>query len=451
MTGLTGLIDTFLAGKLTPRLDVLSIKAEAEIGAPGAVLQVAKVENDVRLPSNAALDRLIPGEMLAPGAARAAGAAPEAELSIAARLISAVLADLRGEPGPARGTAALLPTQAMPPAPELAGALAKAVSTSGLFYESHLSQFAAGVRPIDALLAEPQGRWASPRAAQVAAQVATQAVAQVAAQPAGADGALPVTSPAAMQGANLSGLAGEPGVAPLLAAAPEVDRPMASVEKPAAATVDASGASRSPALEQEGPVSAATMAADDGVSRADVARLQAAYRWDEPARPPTRESDAAMSGVSHESAGEHHGAAAIAIATAVAAQSAGPLIHPQGVTLVHQQLDLLATSVFRWSGEAWPGVSMDWSVQEEAADREGGAQKDEAPRRWSTTVSLQLPRLGDVDVRLSLSGQSVQARLVAREAATTALLRADGATVAGRFEAAGLRLEDFQVVEAVPS
>jgi len=41
------------------------------------------------------------------------------------------------------------------------------------------------------------------------------------------------------------------------------------------------------------------------------------------------------------------------------------LIHPQAATVVHQQLDLLATAVFRWSGQAWPQVPMDWSIQQE--------------------------------------------------------------------------------------
>ncbi len=63
MTALAGLLDALLAARLAPRLDVLGIKAEAVIGAPGPAVPVGKVDNDVRLPSNAALDRQLPGAM----------------------------------------------------------------------------------------------------------------------------------------------------------------------------------------------------------------------------------------------------------------------------------------------------------------------------------------------------------------------------------------------------
>ena len=59
MSALAGLVDALLAARLTPRLDVLGIKPETTIGAPGPAIAVGKVANDVRLPSNAALDRQI--------------------------------------------------------------------------------------------------------------------------------------------------------------------------------------------------------------------------------------------------------------------------------------------------------------------------------------------------------------------------------------------------------
>src|SRR5690349_7705339 len=123
MSGLTGLIDALLAVKASPRLDVLAIKAEAQIGAPGAVAQVLKVENDVRLPSKAALDRVLPGGPPGLPPAGAARPAPEAELSVAARVISAVLADLESDAGPVRGAAPAWPSRQAPSAPAPAGAL----------------------------------------------------------------------------------------------------------------------------------------------------------------------------------------------------------------------------------------------------------------------------------------------------------------------------------------
>jgi hypothetical protein len=119
MTGLAGLIDALLAARLAPRLDVLGIKGETAIGAPGPAVPVAKVENDVRLPSNAALDRQIPGALLG-GAAHLGGGAPASvatRLSVAARVIGAVLADLQAEPGPVRGACRSWPRASNRPTP----------------------------------------------------------------------------------------------------------------------------------------------------------------------------------------------------------------------------------------------------------------------------------------------------------------------------------------------
>ena len=88
---------------------------------------------------------------------------------------------------------------------------------------------------------------------------------------------------------------------------------------------------------------------------------------------------------------------------------------------------------------------MTWSIQEDDARPEGDAPEEAAARCWTTTVSLGLPRLGAVDLRLSLVGSQFQARLAASEAGTAARLRADSNRLVQRFEAAGLRLQDLQI------
>jgi hypothetical protein len=66
-----------------------------------------------------------------------------------------------------------------PPAPAQFAALLKdAVGKSGLFYESHQAQWAAGEKPLTELLREPQGRLSEPRA-----HAAAQAEANRSAQP----------------------------------------------------------------------------------------------------------------------------------------------------------------------------------------------------------------------------------------------------------------------------
>ncbi|PLC07598.1 flagellar hook-length control protein FliK [Variovorax sp. RO1] len=397
MLGLTGLIDALMAARLTPRLDLLGLKPETTVGAPGAAMAVPKTANDVRLPSRAALDRLVPsgasgGDVAAPSAG-GAPASIDTRLSVAARVIGAVLADLQAEPGPVRGEAPLLLPVARQGAntAALAGTLAQTVSDSGLFYESHLAEFAAGTRTLAQMAREPQARWASPM--MVATLVtAGQGVVAAATALAVADGATP----------------------PALNAAARAGAPESEIAQPAR-VVARSETVAAPAL--------------------DAARVQAAYGVSdaEPEMPVPRIAEQAR--------------AAFDVANTPAPRGA-EVIHPQAVTVVHQQLDLLASAAFRWNGQAWPEVPMAWAIEEEQAKpgaREGEPSDEENARRWSTTVSLVLPRLGEVDLRLSLSGPTVQAHLHAREDSTVARLRGDAGRLAQRFEAVGLQLQQLQV------
>lgn len=404
MLGLTGLIDALRAARLTPPLDLLGLRPETTVGAPGAAVAVPKTANDVRLPSRAALDRLVPsgasgGEVAAP---LGGGAPPsiDTRLSLAARVIGAVLADLQAAPGPVRGEAPLL----LPVARQgtntaaLAGTLAQTVSDSGLFYESHLAEFAAGTRTLAQMAREPQARWASPvMVATTPMTAAGQGVLVAATALAAVDVATPPAPNAPAQ-------------------ALQVDAPEADIAQAARAVA------RSETTAAPAP---------------DAARVQAAYGLSE--APPEMSAPRIA----------EHARAAADVASPPTPRSA-EVIHPQAVTVVHQQLDLLASAAFRWSGHAWPEVPMAWTIEEEPASssaREGEPAEEEAARRWSTTVSLVLPRLGEVDLRLSLSGPTVQAQLQAREHATVARLRGDAGRLAQRFEAVGLQLQQLQVTE----
>lgn len=397
MLGLTGLIDALMAARLTPRLDLLGLKPETTVGAPGAAVAVPKTANDVRLPSRAALDRLVPsgasgGDVAAPSA----GGAPssiDTRLSVAARVIGAVLADLQAEPGPVRGEAPLLPVARQGVnAAALAGSLAQTVSDSGLFYESHLAEFAAGTRTLAQMAREPQARWASPVMVAMTLAPTGQGVVAGATALAVADIAMP----------------------PAPNAAAQADAPESEIAQPAR------GVARSETVAAPAP---------------DAARVQAAYGVSdaEPEMPAPRIAEQTRAAVD---------------VTSTPAPRGAEVIHPQAVTVVHQQLDLLASAAFRWNGQAWPEVPMAWAIEEEQAKpgaREGEPSDEENARRWSTTVSLVLPRLGEVDLRLSLSGPTVQAHLHAREDSTVARLRGDAGRLAQRFEAVGLQLQQLQV------
>ncbi|VTU33320.1 flagellar hook-length control protein FliK [Variovorax sp. PBL-E5] len=436
MTGLTGLIDTLLAAKLSQRLDVLAIKSEVEIAGPGPVIQAQKVDNDTRLLSNAALDRQIAADAPA-GSQPAMAPAPAAQLSVAARAIGVLLAEIRADAGPVRDAAPVWPSASTPSAEALASTLARAVSVSGLFYESHLAQFAAGQRTLAQLAQEPQAAWGAPAAASSRPMPTRVEVTTAGTPVRAAPGASPAWPVADGGPGAISGLLSEAADAP------------ASIESAASSPA----AARPPGVTEERGAVAPRVAASPsethaaaGALRADAVRVQATYR----------QTDAVATGTALDTAALHRladtapGAEGVS-ATSGAARALAPadIIHPQAATIVHQQLDLLATAVFRWSGEAWPGAPMAWSIREdnedEAAGRHAGAT-DEAPaRRWTTTLSLSLPRLGAVDVRLSLAEPMVQAQVAASDPGTLADLRVEGRALARRLETIGLRLQDLQI------
>jgi hypothetical protein len=85
----------------------------------------------------------------------------QVQLSPASRALDEVLKPIAGDrqsaPAPVRSPAPLLPAPSTD-APKVAAALSNALSLSGVFYESHQSQWVLGERPLQDLLREPQGK-----------------------------------------------------------------------------------------------------------------------------------------------------------------------------------------------------------------------------------------------------------------------------------------------------
>ncbi|MGF6858107.1 flagellar hook-length control protein FliK [Paraburkholderia sp. CI3] len=130
------------------------------------------------------------------------------------------------------------------------------------------------------------------------------------------------------------------------------------------------------------------------------------------------------------------------------AQAMAAAVHPATVPLVRQQLDLLATGQFRWTGEAWPGARLDWTIEQDGDewDRSGGGLASEEDQPWRTRLTLSLPTLGTVDAELTLTGTRLTARVQAspRGAARLAM-QGDG--FRQRLAAAGLELQGLTIRE----
>ncbi len=117
---------------------------------------------------------------------------------------------------------------------------------------------------------------------------------------------------------------------------------------------------------------------------------------------------------------------------------------PAARALVSQQLDLLATGTFAWKGEAWPGVPLHWRIGRDDAQRHQAEGESSAP--WWTTLSLQMPRLGAVTVRLSLAGRRLRASFGAEASAMTRL-HAAAQELGDTLRLAGIELQPFGAAE----
>jgi hypothetical protein len=281
------------------------------------------------------------------------------------------------------------------PVAALAAALQQTVAESGLFYEAHLAEWLSGQRTPASLAAEPQNR-----------------LADAAAQ-------LPLDWPADDEA---SGQSWPSGGAP--------GRAMAGA-----------GQSLNPNLA----------AAGNGAARGlpEGAQMQAAARA--VAHDISDVGHSVLAGVGSAPRTLLHGAADDASQAAGGAsqqQQSAPTIHPATVPLVRQQLDLLATGQFRWTGEAWPGARLDWTIEQDGDEwqRSGSGAEPDDQYPWRTHLTLSLPSLGTVDADLTLTGTQLLVRVQASPGGA-ARLAEQGETFRQRLAAAGIDLSALSIRE----
>ena len=391
MNGLGPLVDTLLATRLAQRVDLVPLKPEVQVAGPGPATPVEDVVNDVRLSSRAAVEQQLGVGPLKSDqrghGGTAAQPAPAVTLSGAARTLSAILDGQTGTTSRIVGSEPLLTLSQPSLSPSaIAQALARTVGQSGLFYESHLAQFAAGAKSLAELAQEPQARLASANLTSAPVPPGTVNGPGVGTHPSmdlAGDRAAPLVVPPSGDAASSTSEPGKPGTASAL---------------PAAADAAAQAHKNAYASMQEADRS-----------------MPLAKNYDEGAAAAARSSPPVPAG-----------------------------IHPEALALVRQQLELLAQPVFRWSGEAWPAVPLDWEIHRD--ERQAAAGDDAAaPKRWSTRLALTLPTLGDIEVRISLTGNGLQVRLAASDNATLDLLQETRGALPASLRESGLELTDLQI------
>ncbi|WP_144143665.1 flagellar hook-length control protein FliK [Paraburkholderia sp. BCC1884] len=273
------------------------------------------------------------------------------------------------------------------PVAALAAALEQTVTDSGLFYEAHLAQWLAGQRSPTDLASEAQNK--------------------------------------------------------LVAAAAQLPLDWASDAG------DASGANASPrqgmGTTPNGPNSGG---ADVNPANRAMPSIQTAQAARFVAGEVLADSLSDLNGQTAH-AGLHSAAAQLADGgTTQGTQSMAAAVHPATVPLVRQQLDLLATGQFRWTGEAWPGAKLDWTIEQEGDewDRSGGGAASEDDQPWRTRLTLSLPTLGTVDADLTLTGNRLVARVQASPGGASRLAM-QGESFRQRLAAAGIELNGLTIRE----
>jgi hypothetical protein len=307
-------------------------------------------------------------------------------LSNTGRMIDKLLqaAQREGAPAALVGKTPVVPSPSATTA-QVASALKETLTFSGLFYESHVEQWASGDRPLADLLREPQAKNSNPLL-----------------------------------------------LAAALHANPAADRPLPTAVPTAAppGTPDTLYANDGEAA----PVAASARESVNGSQRKTEATPATASAVGN--RPPEDAADAITS-----KATESHDAS-----TAIGSQAGGAApraetLNSESVRMISLQLGTLEQQRVVWQGELWPGQPMEWEVTKDAPNSKVPA----AERSWQSVVRFELPTLGAVAASIRLTGGRLQVQVRAAEEDTASLLRTHGNELASALDAAGSPLDQLTV------
>jgi hypothetical protein len=126
------------------------------------------------------------------------------------------------------------------------------------------------------------------------------------------------------------------------------------------------------------------------------------------------------------------------------AQPALPTVEPEAARIINLQLNALEHQMVRWQGQLWPGMPLEWEVQEDKPET-GGSAQGEQQSTWTSTVRFELPNLGGVSATVRLLGNRVHVQVGTQTEEAAATVRAFGGLLADALEAAGAPLDSLTV------
>lgn len=110
---------------------------------------------------------------------------------------------------------------------------------------------------------------------------------------------------------------------------------------------------------------------------------------------------------------------------------------PRTMAIVKEQLAALQTSQLLFHGELFPGQPMEWRIKDREGRGRGGDEQEQAAP-WETSLALTLPKLGRVEVALSLKGTHLDLVIEAGQERATDLLEQGRGELQDQLLAAGL-------------
>lgn len=129
-------------------------------------------------------------------------------------------------------------------------------------------------------------------------------------------------------------------------------------------------------------------------------------------------------------------------------QVPGQLVAPQVQSLVHHQLEALASQNFVWQGQIWPGQNMRWEIEEDA--RHGAPGEEEAENPWNTRLNLVFPNLGGINARISLQGGQIALSIQLDSERSLSLIQASSGLLRQQLADAGLSLTSIGIAVQPP-
>jgi hypothetical protein len=135
------------------------------------------------------------------------------------------------------------------------------------------------------------------------------------------------------------------------------------------------------------------------------------------------------------------------IGTPADAPVAGIAAEPSGipdslVPIVKEQLQAIDARQVAWRGEVWPNQTIELTI----AEQDPGSRDEPTPAAWTTTMKLDLPRLGGIQAILQMQGDSLRIGMRASEE-TAPALQDRGRELTASLAALGLKLVSMRVEE----